>query len=318
MSDRPATSALNALNYHHLLYFWTVAREGSIKAAAQALRLSQPSISSQVRLLEDSLGEQLFDRSGRGLELTEMGKVAFRYADQIFSLGAEMTDVLSGRRGQSDAKLLVGVSDLVPKLVLHGLLAPAMHMSPAPQIVCREDKTERLLGELSSHDLDLVLAERPIAGEASVGAFNHLLGDSGMSFFATSSIAERLRGPFPASLDGAPFLAPTTNTLLRRSLERWFANSAVSPSVVAEFEDSALLKAFGREGAGVFPGPTAIEAEICSLYNVVVVGRTTSVRERFYAITVERRLRHPAVQIISDAARDRLFSGDPEGAGDTP
>lgn len=295
------------LNYHHLLYFWMVAKEGSVTAAAAALRLSQPTISGQVKMLEESLGEKLFRRVGRHLELTEMGKVAYRYADEIFTLGREMQDLFAGRNVHHPEKLTVGVSDLLPKLVLHRLLEPALAQDSPVRVVCREDKTDRLLAELSIHDLDLVLAETPIAGQASVRAFNHLLGESGVSFFAKPSLAETLDGPFPGNLEEAPLLVPTENTLLRRSLEHWFTDMDVRPRIVAEFEDSALLKAFGSEGAGVFPGPSAIEKEICEVYRVKVIGRTDQVVERFYAITVERRIKHPAVKLISDNARERLF-----------
>ena len=295
------------LNYHHLLYFWMVAKEGSVTAAAAALRLSQPTISGQVKMLEEALGERLFRRVGRNLELTEMGKVAYRYADEIFSLGQELKDVFAGRTERKAERLTVGVSDLLPKLVLHRLLEPAMKLDPPIRVVCREDKTERLLAELAIHDLDLVLAETPIAGQASVRAFNHLLGESDVSLFAKAPLARKYRGGFPESLDGAPLLVPTENTLLRRSLDHWFADLGVRPRVVAEFEDSALLKAFGSEGAGLFPGPTAIEQEICDVYRVKVVGRTHEVVERFYAITVERRIKHPAVRLISENAKERLF-----------
>lgn len=295
------------LNYHHLLYFWRVAKEGSVTAAAQTLRLSQPTISGQVKLLEETLGEKLFRRVGRKLELTEMGKVAYRYADEIFTLGREMQDVFAGRTAQASERLTVGVSDLVPKLILHRLLEPALSLDEPIRVICREDKTERLLAELSIHDLDLVIAEAPIARQASVRAFNHLLGESDLTFFAKASLARRHLEGFPGSLDGAPLLVPTENTLLRRSLDQWFAELRIRPRIVAEFEDSALLKTFGSEGAGIFPGPRAIEDEICDVYRVKVVGRTHSVVERFYAITVERRIKHPAVRLISDNAKERLF-----------
>lgn len=300
------------LNYHHLLYFWMVAKEGSVTAAAEALRLSQPTVSGQVKQLEESLDERLFRRVGRNLELTEMGKVAYRYAEEIFTLGQEMQDLFSGRIGRREERLTIGVSDLVPKLILYRLIEPALSLDPPVRVVCREDKTDRLLAELSIHDLDLVLAEAPIAGQASVRAFNHLLGETGVSFFAQAPLARRYEAGFPGSLDGAPLLVPTENTLLRRSIDHWLTDQGIRPRIVAEFEDSALLKAFGSEGAGLFPGPTAIEQQICDVYRSKVVGRTTEVRERFYAITVERRIKHPAVRLISDTAKARLFLGGPE------
>lgn len=295
------------LNYHHLLYFWMVAKEGSVTAAAEALRLSQPTISGQVKLLEEALGERLFRRVGRNLELTEMGKVAYRYAEEIFGLGQEMQDLFAGRAAHRPEKLVVGVSDLVPKLVLHRLIAPALQMEQPVRVICREDKTDRLLAELSLHDLDLVLAETPIAGQASVRAFNHLLGESEVSFFGTEALAAEYSEGFPESLDDAPLLVPTANTLLRRSLDHWFTDHGIRPRIVAEFEDGALLMAFGAEGAGIFPGPSAIQAEICETYRAKLIGRTEEVVERFYAITVERRIKHPAVRLISENAKARLF-----------
>ena len=296
------------LNYHHLLYFWTVVGEGSVTAAAARLRLSQPTVSAQIRTLEASLGEPLFNRVGRKLELTEIGKLTYKYADEIFTIGQELQDVIAGRVGHRAEKLVIGVSDLVPKLVLHRLIAPALAMDDPPRITCREDKTERLLAELAVHDLDLVLAETPISGQASVRAFNHPLGECGVTFFGVRSLARRLTKGFPQSLDEAPILVPTQNTLLRRSLDRWFDDLGVRPRVVADFEDSALLKAFGAEGAGVFPGPSAIAKEICDTYRVARIGSTTDVVERFYAISIERRIKHAAVRVISDNAKQLLFA----------
>ncbi len=295
------------LNYHHLHYFWQVAKEGSVTAASAALRLSQPTVSGQVKLLEEALGEKLFRRVGRDLELTEMGKLAYRYAEEIFGLGRELQDLFAGRAVTRPERLTIGVSDLMPKLILYRLIEPALSLDPPVRVICREDKTERLLGELATHDLDLVLCETPIAGQASVRAFNHLLGETGVSFFATPALARRYRRGFPAALDGGPLLVPTENTLARRALDHWLTDQGVRPRIVAEFEDSALLKAFGAEGAGIFPGPTAIEAAICETYGVKVVGRTDAVRERFYAISVERRIKHPAVKLISERAKEGLF-----------
>lgn len=294
------------LNYHHLYYFWMVAREGSVTAAAAALRLSQSTISGQLKQLEESLGEKLLRRAGRNLELTEMGKVTFRHADEIFEIGRSLQDVIAGRKDDRVERLVIGVSDLMPKLILHRLLQPALGTAGL-RVVCREDKTERLLGMLAVHDVDLVLAESPIAGQASVRAFNHPLGESKVNFYGTKALAKKLRKGFPQSLDGAPVLLPTDNTLLRRALEKWFVDESVRPHVIAEFEDSALMKAFGGEGAGAFPSPASIADEITKTYNVEMIGQVDSVVERFYAITVERRLVHPAVREICDNARERIF-----------
>jgi LysR family transcriptional activator of nhaA len=295
------------LNYHHLLYFWVVAREGTVTKAAEVLHLRQPTVSEQLKTLEDELGEQLFDRSKRRLSLTETGRMVYRYADEIFHLGQELQDMLAGAPGGRAAKLRVGVSDVVPKLLLHRLLEPALRMEDPVQIVCREDKTERLLADLAISDLDLVIADAPLGGQARVRAFNHLLGECGVTFLAVKELATAHRDQFPASLDGAPLLLPTENTVLRRSLEHWFDAVGVRPRVVGEFEDSAILKQFGQYGEGMFAGPTAMEEELKQQYGVDVVGRTDHVVERFYAITVERRIKHPAVRAISQAAQRTIF-----------
>lgn len=291
------------LNYHHLLYFWTVARSGSLAAASRELRLAPPTVSVQVRALEDLVGEPLFSRSGRKRVLTNAGRLVFRYADEIFGLGHELMGVLRGRTTGQVLHLNVGISDVLPKLVSKRLLEPALRLDLPVRLVCREDKTERLLAELAIRGLDLVLADRPIAGEAKVRAFNHPLGESDMSFFGTSELAAKYSAGFPASLDGAPLLVPTEGTQLRRALDRWFDMLGIHPRIVAEFDDSAMMKVFGQDGEGVFMGASVVEAEIARGYGVSVVGRTKDVRERFYAISVERRIKHPAVVAISEAAR---------------
>lgn len=295
------------LNYHHLLYFWTVARTGGVSAASAELRLAQPTISGQLRALEDALGEKLFHRVGRRLELTDVGRMVFRYADEIFTLGRELMDAVRGRPTGRPLRLAVGVADQLAKLVTYRLIEPALKLPEPVHVVCREDKPERLLADLALHDLDLVLSDAPIHPSVKVRAFSHLLGECGVTIFGTKDLAAKYRRQFPRSLDGAPCLLPTENTSLRRSLDQWFDQQSLRPSVVSEFEDSALLSSFGERGLGLFPGPTAIEAEIRRQYGVVVVGRLEQVRERFYAISVERRLKHPAVVAISEAARERLF-----------
>ena len=294
-------------NYHHLLYFWVTAKEGTVTGAAEALRLRQPTVSEQLRTFEKALGEQLFDRTRRQLTLTNSGRLVYRYADEIFRLGQELQDTLAGRPGGRPAKLRVGVSDVIPKLILHRLLEPALQMEEPVRLVCREDKTDRLLADLSVSDLDLVVADSPLGGHARVRAFNHLLGECGVTWFAVEKLANAHRARFPASLDGAPMLLPTDNTLLRRSLDHWFDSVDVRPRVIAEFEDSALLKQFGQHGVGIFAGPSAIETEIIDQYGLRVVGRTEEIVERFYAITIERRIKHPAVRAISDAAHGGIF-----------
>lgn len=297
------------LNFHHLRYFWTVAREGSVSRASEALHLAQPTISGQVKTLEDSLGEKLFERRGRQLVLTEMGQVVFRYADEIFSLGNELLDTVKSRPPQRPARLKVGLAGVVPKLIAYELLKPALTLPEPVQISCVEDRTERLIGQLATFSLDVVLTDAPIAPGLSVRAYNHLLGDSGVTFFGTKPMVSRYRRGFPRSLNHAPILLPTPNTTVRNALELWFQKLEIAPRLAAEFEDTALLKVFGGAGIGLFQAPTAIEAHVKKQYGVNVIGRTTEVKERFYAISVERRITHPAVRAISEAARSELFRG---------
>jgi LysR family transcriptional activator of nhaA len=296
------------LNYHHLLYFWIVAREGSIARATAVLRLAQPTISAQIRSLEGQLGERLFARQGRGLVLTEVGRTVYRYADEIFGLGRELLEVVKGRPAGRPTRFTVGVADVVPKLVAHRLLEPALRLAEPVRLACREDHAERLLAALALHEVDLVLTDAPIPPSVRVRGFSHLLGECGVTIFAVQALAAVRRRRFPRSLDGAPFLLPVEATSLRRALDSWFEARGMRPAVVGEFEDSALLKVFGQAGRGLFAGPTAIEREICAQYAVAVVGRIPDVRERFYAISPERKIRHPAVAAITEAARERLFA----------
>lgn len=299
------------LNYHHLLYFWTVAREGGLAPAADKLRLAHPTISTQIHLLEASLGEKLFAKQGRRLVLTDVGRVVYGFADEIFGLGRELLDTVKGRPTGRPLKLVVGIAEVVPKLIAKRLLEPAMSQQDPVRLLCREDKTDRLLAELASHSLDVVLTDAPLPAGSSVRAFNHLLGECGVTIFAARGLAAKHRRRFPRSLDGAPMLLPSDATALRRGLEQWFDAAQIRPRVVAEFDDSALLKEFGRDGTGLFPGPTAIEREIRRQYGVEVAGRIPEVREPFYAISIERRIKHPAVVAICQAARKRLFVAPP-------
>jgi LysR family transcriptional activator of nhaA len=295
------------LNYHHLLYFWTVVREGGVLAASRKLRLRQPTVTGQVRALESALGEKLFERSGRKLVLTEVGTFVYRYADEIFTLGRELQDGLKGRQVGRPRKLVVGIAEVVPKLIAHRLLEPAMRLGDDIQLICTEDRAERLLADLAMHQLDLVISDSPVSPTSNIRAYNHLLGECGVTLFAARRLAGRLRRDFPRSLDGVPFLMPAEGTSLRRLLMQWLEREGVRPRIRGEFQDSALMKAFGQAGEGVFPGPSAIEAEVRSQYGVDVVGRTDAVREQFYALTVERKLRHPAAIAISEAARSQFL-----------
>jgi LysR family transcriptional activator of nhaA len=296
------------LNYHHLLYFWTVAREGSIARATRKLHLTQPTISAQIRALEDSLGEKLFLRSGRKLVLTEVGQVVYRYAEEIFSLGRELQDVLAGHPTGRPVRLTVGIADQVPKLIAHRLLAPAVTGPEPVHLICREDRVERLFADLATHTLDLVLSDRPLGGESRVRAFNHLLGETGVAIFGARLLTEKYRRGFPQSLQDAPFILPPQGTSLRRSLDEWFERERVVPQIVGEFSDSALLKEFGRGGVGLFAAPTAVGDDICRQYEVQSLGELARLREAYYAITIERRLRHPTVLRISERARTGLFA----------
>ncbi len=298
---------MNWLNYHHLHYFWTVVREGGIGPACKVLHLTQPTVSKQIKLLEEQVGEPLFRRVSRRLELTDAGQMAFDYADEIFSLGQEFMENIQSVATVRPRRLRVGVSYVLPKLISHRILSPIVEADSNVHLICEEDHTDRLLAELSIQRLDLVLTDTPIAGNVKVKAFNHFLGDCGVTFFAAPQLARQLKGRFPAKLDGAPFLALTDNSLSRRSLERWFDTVAVRPRIRAEFEDSALMKVFGRDGAGVFAAPSVVSDEIKRELGVRILGSTEAMRESFYAITVERRFKHPAVARIAELARKQLF-----------
>jgi LysR family transcriptional activator of nhaA len=298
------------LNYHHLLYFYTVAKEGSVSRAAATLRLAQPTLSGQIRKLEESFDEKLFVRSGRRLVLTEMGQLVYRYADEIFAIGRELTDTLRGRPSGRPARLVVGVADVVPKLITHRLLEIALGLPDRVLLTCQEGKSDRLLADLSVHGFDLVITDAPLPTHLHVKAYNHPLGESEMTFFGTRELADKYRRRFPASLEGAPMLLPTSNTQLRRSIDQWLQARDLRPRVVAEFEDSALLKVFGQHGHGIFPAPAVLEDEVRSQYGVRAIGRAEGVVERFYAISIERRIKHPAIAAITEAARENIFRKD--------
>lgn len=296
------------LNYHHLRYFWAAAREGGVTRAAERLHISQPTVSGQIRALEEAIGEKLLVKQGRGLVLTDAGRVALRYADEIFGLGQELLDAMKGRPTGRPARLVVGIANALPKLVAYRVLAPALSLDVPVIIQCIEDRAERLLAEVALRELDLVLSDVPVGPGSPVKAFNHVLGESGVTVFGTRALARAHRRTFPASLDGAPMLVPTYATSLRRALDDWTERTGVRPRIVGEFEDSALLKTFGETGAGLFPAPTVIAADIRRRHRVAPLGELPGVRERFYLISPERRLTHPAVLAITRAAREVLFS----------
>jgi len=296
------------LNYHHLLYFWTVVRTGSIHKASEQLRVSPPAISAQLKLLEDQLGEKLLTRSGRRLVLTEMGRTVFSYAEDIFTLGRELMDVVKNRPIGRPLRLDVGVVDVMPKVVVQTLLEPALHLREPVRIVCREATSDLLLGRLATHELDVVLSDSPIDPSVKIRAYSHLLGECGVVFVAGRKTAARYRRSFPESLNGAPMFLPTDNTAFRRNLDFWFESKAIRPAIIGEFEDYALLRAFGETGTGVFPLPSVVEAQLRKQKGLKTIGVTNEVRTHFYAISAERKLQHPAVLAIRNAARQELFS----------
>ncbi|WP_394754669.1 transcriptional activator NhaR [Crenothrix sp.] len=298
---------MQRINYQHLFYFWHVVTEGSITAACEKLHLAQPTISGQLTVFEQAIGEKLFYKQGRKLQLTDTGRIVFHYAEEIFALGRELGNTLKGLPTGRALRLSIGIADALPKLVVYRLMQPVFQLPEPVQIFCYEDKVERLLTDVSLQSIDLVLSDTPLTSNSNANVFNHLLGESSVTVFATAELAAIYRPNFPRSLSGAPFLLPTSNTALRRSLDQWFDSESIRPNIQAEIEDSALIKTFGKGGMGLFVAPTTVEAEIQRQYVVEVVGRIAAVKERFYAITVRRQLKHPAVTAILDNARDNVF-----------
>jgi len=291
------------LNYHHLRYFWTVAKEGSLARAAAKLHVSQPSISEQIRELETVLGEKLFRRDGRNNVLTDAGQVVFGYADEIFALGREMLNAVKQRPGTKTLRLYVGVADSFPKLVTNEILKPVFALPQMVHVICREGKMEDLLAQLTAHRLDIVLADEPASSSTNFKTFNHPLGETGTTFCAEAKLAARLKKNFPKSLHEAPALLPTENTSLRRALETWFRDQAIRPRIVAEFEDLALMKVMAAEGRGFIALPSLAMNDAVDHYGFQVIGRTDKCRVQFHAITAERRIAHPAVAQITNQAR---------------
>ena len=293
------------LNYHHLHYFWTTVREGSIAAASRRLGVSRPSVSMQLKALEGFLGAPLFTRRGRNLELTATGKLVRGYAEDIFRTGEELLDAVRGRPTGSPLTLRVGITDVVPKLVAFRLLEPVLELGESVVLECREDDPKSLFAELAIHELDLVLSDVPLPPGIDVRAYNHVLGRSTTTLFATAERADRLQEDFPRSLNGEPFLMPSRDSSLRHSLERWLEANDLHPLVVGTFEDSALLKVFGQAGLGVFTAPTVVRSKIEAQYGVRALGQLDGVKERFYAISPERKVKHPAVMsILARGRRD--------------
>jgi LysR family transcriptional activator of nhaA len=296
------------LNYHHLLYYWMVVRTGSVAAASSELRLASPTISVQIRRLEEQLGEKLLRRSGRHVVPTEMGQIVYRYADEIFALGRELLDTARGRPTGRPMHVVIGVHDVVPKSIARWLIEPALKLPEPVRITCREGSSEELLAELSVQRVDVVLADAPISPSLKVRAYNHLLGETGLSFLGAPRLVRKYRPGFPKSLHDAPMLMPTLGTAVRRSLDQWFESLDIRPRVIGEFDDSELRWEFGATGIGVFSAPLVLETHLARLYKVQRIGWAPSVLSTFYAISVERKLKHPAAVAICEAARTTLFA----------
>ncbi len=304
------------LNYHHLFYFWVVARTGSIARACKELRLTQPTISGQLQKLELTIGAPLFVREGRGLRLTDTGRLVFRYSEEIFSTGREMMEVVRGQRGAKKLRLVIGIADVIPKLVAYRLLSALGDLAEPVVPVCREDKTEKLLALLALHEVDVVLTDTGLPPNVRVRGYSHLLGECGVVFCAAPELQKRLNDrhrrvsalvPDSELLRDAPMLMPAEGSQIRQSLEHWLRDHEIQVDIAGEFDDSALLKVFGGAGAGVFAVPDVIEKEVCSQFNVEVIARAPDIRERFYAISAERRIKHPALAAISTSAKRRIF-----------
>ncbi|HEX9172113.1 MAG TPA: transcriptional activator NhaR [Telluria sp.] len=297
-----------SLNYKHLRYFWMVARTGSIAKAAGQLHLTPQSISGQLTEFAQALGVELLRKSGRGLELTDTGRRVLNYAEDIFSTGDELMEVVRDKTRSATVAYRVGCADSVSKLIACRLVEPALHLADPVRLICREGRLDSLVAELSVHRLDLVIADRPMPAHLSVRGHSHLLGESGMTVLATPELAASLAPEFPQCLDGAPMLLPGEDFAIHRRLLHWLEEVAVHPRIVGEFDDSAMMKAFGHSSAGVFFTPTVIAQQVCEQYRVVELGRVDTLVEQVYAITTERRLRHPATLAISKLARDSLFA----------
>lgn len=297
------------LNYHHLLYFWMVAKHGSITRASAELRLAHPTISGQIHRLEEVLGEKLFARSGRNLVLTDSGRIAFRYADEIFALGQEFQDTLKGRSTGKPLRLVVGVSDVIAKSMVHRILEPAFQLRDKVRIICREARSaDSFMGELAVHAIDVVLADAPAGPGTPVRTFSHPLGECGSSFFAAPQLARTCRRGFPGSLDGVPVLLPSSDSTFRRALDEWFQSHQVRPEIVAELDDLALAFVLGETGLGVLAAPDVIEKELRQRYGLQLVGRAEDIRQRFFAISVERKIKNPGVAAICEVARRKIFA----------
>jgi len=298
------------MNYKHLHYFWSVAKEGGIKQASDQLNLTPQTISGQLSLLEDYYGVKLFNKVGRTLELSDIGQQVLSYADEIFSLGNELEQMMRSLPSYRPELLKVGLVDLVPKSIAHQILLPALKSSNDIRMICREADLDTLLADLTLHRLDLVIAERAIPESVSTRGYSHKLGQSSVSFFASKQLQNQLSGNFPECLNNAPMLLPNSGNQLRSHIDQWLTKYHLQPRVIAEFDDSALMKAFGQEGVGIFVAPSVIEQEVEQKHNVKAIGRVDEIQESFYVISVEKKIKNPVVAEIIQNANRSLFSSD--------
>ncbi len=295
------------MNYKHLRYFWMVAKEGSISKASKLLFLTPQTISGQLSQLEEQLGVRLFEKSGRNLKLTEMGQIVQSYANDIFSLGNELQEAIHNKPNKRRLQLKAGIANSIPKSVAYHLLEPALHLDDPMRIICREDNLTTLLSELAEHKLDIVISDRGIPDTPSIKGYNHHLGRCGITFFGTQALIDQMEGEFPACLDNMPLLLPGDASSIKDKLMQWFKNNTLFPYIVAEFDDGALMKAFGQKGAGFFIAPTIIAKEVEASYHVKAIGETSEVKESFYAISMDRKVKHIGVAAILDTAREQFF-----------
>lgn len=298
---------LDWINYHHLYYFWLTVKMGTVSAAAESLHLARPTVAAQIKDLEKAIGQKLFEKQGRGLVLTEFGTQVHKYADEIFSVGRELREFIKTGHGENRKRFVVGLPDVVPKHIAFELLKPALHMEDRPRTVCYEGKLDQLLTDLALHKIDLVISDAPAPPTMDFKVYNHKLGECGLSMLATPELANRYSENFPNSLTDAPCLLPTDHTAVRRAMDIWMDDNEIFPQIVAEFEDSALLKVFGQAGEGIFPVPTAIEKLVIKQYGVQLVGRIEGVRDKFYAISAEKRVQHAATSLVVKQGRNELF-----------
>lgn len=298
---------MQSINFKHLHYFWAVAHEGSIARASEKLNITPQTISGQLSLLEERFGQDLFVKQGRNLAITETGRLVLRYADEIFNLGNELTDVLRGAPAVGPAEFIVSASSALPKTIVYKIIEPALHLSHDISLNCKEGPVESILADLAVHEVDMVLTDTPLTSAFSIKAYNHFLGESGLSFFASRRLAQTYAKNFPKCLHAAPMLLPTRQNAIRQQFDRWLDDNNIRPVVKGQFDDSALMKSFGQTGLGIFFMPTIIEQEVCSTFDVQVIGKIPTIKQRFYAISAERKIKHPAVAAICDAARDKIF-----------